>query len=101
MKKGIVELCIMKLIENKKSSTYEILRKMKSLEVSENTIYPILRRLYSESYLKQEKANNEVGAPRKYYDLTEKGKDQLGLLIEEWESFTESVNLILKGENHE
>lgn len=101
MKKGIVELCIMKLIQHKKSSTFEILSKMKNLEVSENTIYPILRRLYSDGFLKQEKANNEVGAPRKYYDLTDRGLEQLNLLMGEWEEFTHSVNQILKGENHE
>lgn len=101
MKKGVVELCIMKLIQIKKSSSFEILNKMRLLEVNENTIYPILRRLFSDGYLIQEKGSNEVGAPRKYYDLTEKGQKQLNELIEEWNSFTSSVNQILEGKNHE
>lgn len=101
MKKGIVELCIMKLIETKKSSTFEILKKMRTLEVNENTIYPILRRLNNEGFLQQEKGKNEVGAPRKYYDLTEKGKKELTEQINEWFDFTSSVNKILKGDNDE
>ncbi|MDA3932082.1 MAG: PadR family transcriptional regulator [Tenericutes bacterium] len=96
MKKGIVELCIMKLIKTKKSSTFEILNKMRTLEVNENTIYPILRRLHNEGFLKQEKGNNDVGAPRKYYDLTEKGVKELSEQISEWLDFTSSVDQILK-----
>jgi len=101
MKKGIVELCIMKLIETKKSSTFEILKKMRTLEVNENTIYPILRRLNNEGYLKQEKGKSDVGAPRKYYDLTEKGRIELTDQINEWFDFTSSVNRILKEDNDE
>jgi len=99
MKKGVVELCIMKLIERKQSSAYEILNRMKQLEVNENTIYPILRRFKKEGYVQQEKGNNEVGAPRKYYRLTEEGHEQLLELMDEWKRFTDSVNEILK-EDH-
>lgn len=101
MKKGIVELCIMKLIETKKSSTFEILKKMRTLEVNENTIYPILRRLNNEGYLQQEKGKSDVGAPRKYYDLTEKGRNELKDQINEWFDFTSSVDRILKGDYDE
>ncbi|QWB99636.1 PadR family transcriptional regulator [Mycoplasmatota bacterium] len=101
MKKGIVELCIMKLIEIKKSSTFEILNKMRALEVNENTIYPILRRLNNEGYLRQEKGNNDIGAPRKYYDLTDKGRSELSNQIDDWFGFINSVNEILKGDINE
>lgn len=101
MKKGIIELCIMKVIDTKKSSAFEILKKIKGLDVNENTVYPILRRLNNDGYLIQEKGNNEVGAPRKYYDLTNKGRDELIQELGEWDAFIESVSHILKEENNE
>lgn len=101
MKKGIVELCIMKIIDIKKSSAFEILKKIKSLDVNENTVYPILRRLNNDKFVTQEKGNNDVGAPRKYYDLTIKGREQLTQLVNDWDSFIGSVNQILKGDKDE
>jgi PadR family transcriptional regulator PadR len=98
MKKGVVELCIMKVIEHKKSSAYEILRIMKRLEVNENTIYPILRRLKDDGYLSQERGNNDIGAPRKYYYMTDKGYDHLNDMYEDWVAFTSLVNEILEGD---
>jgi len=97
MKKGVVELCILKVIEHKKSSAYEILKIMKLLEVNENTIYPILRRLKADTYLSQERGNNDIGAPRKYYCLTDKGIERLKEMYDDWVSFTSSVNEILEG----
>ena len=99
MKKGVIELCIMKIIDLKKSSTYEILNQIHSLKVNENTIYPILRRLNKEGYLDQEKGNNAVGAPRKYYKLTKLGEQKLVEHITAWEDFSNSVERILKGGN--
>ncbi|MFW5794472.1 MAG: PadR family transcriptional regulator [Bacillota bacterium] len=98
MKKGVIELCIMKIIDLKKVSTYEILNKIHNLKVNENTIYPILRRLYKDGYLEQEKGNNAVGAPRKYYKLTKQGEEKLKEHINAWEEFSNSVEKILKGE---
>ena len=97
MKKGVVELCILKLIEIKKSSAFEILSKIKILEVNENTIYPILRRLKNDGYLYQEKGQTDVGAPRKYYDLTEEGMKQLEIQKSSWDDLVEKVNVIMEG----
>lgn len=97
MKKGVVELCILKLIDNKKSSAFEILNKIKVLQVNENTIYPILRRLKNDGYLYQEKGQTDVGAPRKYYGLTEEGQSQLNSNKEAWDDLVAKVNLIMEG----
>lgn len=99
MKKGIVELCIMKLLDDRKASTFEILKQIKDLDVNKNTVYPILRRLNNDGQLICEKGNNAVGAPRKYYSLSDGGKEKLTSLLESWRSFTASVNRILK-EDH-
>lgn len=97
MKKGVVELCILKLIDFKKSSAFEILNKIKVLEVNENTIYPILRRLKNDGYLYQEKGQTDVGAPRKYYGLTEEGQLQLDVQKKSWDDLARKVNLIMEG----
>jgi PadR family transcriptional regulator PadR len=99
MKKGIVELCIMKLLDDRKASTFEILKQIEDLDVNKNTVYPILRRLNNDGLLICEKGNNAIGAPRKYYSLSDEGKEKLTSLLEAWRSFTASVNHILK-EDH-
>jgi PadR family transcriptional regulator PadR len=98
MKKGVIELCILKIIDHKKSSAFEILKKMKVLEVNENTIYPILRRLKNDDYLVQEKGQNDIGAPRKYYCLTQSGQDKMKKMYDDWKSFNDSVNRLLEGD---
>ncbi len=98
-KRGIVELCVMKLLSNRHMSTFEILQIIsKDLEVNENTVYPILRRLSKENLLAIE-ANKEegMGAPRKYYYLTDEGANRLEQLELEWNKFLGNVSNILGG----
>ncbi len=95
-KKGVLELCILKIIEDKDLYGYEVIALLApALNVNENTIYPILRRLtelgYFETYTKQ----TTIGAPRKYYHITRSGREYLRENLIVWREFNEALNEIL------
>ena len=97
-KKGVVEMCVLKLIHDKEMSSFEVVETIsKEIEVNENTIYPILRRLTKQEYFNTYKENMSVGAPRKYYKITNEGKEQLQMYEVEWGNFIRSVSRLLGG----
>ena len=97
-KKGIIELCVLKVISRKDMYGFEVIETLsKELEVNENTIYPILRRLTKQGYFDTYKEVVSVGAPRKYYSVTTEGLNQLTLFEREWTDFLKSVSRILGG----
>ncbi|NLG82902.1 MAG: PadR family transcriptional regulator [Bacilli bacterium] len=97
-KKGVLELCVLALLEEKDYYGYELVNEIsKNLDISEGTIYPLLARLRSEKYVTTYLKESQEGPPRKYYELTSTGKSVLKELKEEWFQFTDSVNRILKG----
>ncbi|MDY0295357.1 MAG: PadR family transcriptional regulator [Acholeplasmataceae bacterium] len=95
-KRGIIELCVLSLLVEKDSYGYDIISKLSEhIDVSENTIYPILRRLTSETYFTTYLVESNEGAPRKYYQMTEKGFIYYLSLREEWDAFIGGVYHII------
>ena len=73
-KKGVLELCVLALLAKKNRYGYELVNEIsKKIKISEGTIYPLLRRLKKEGYVTTYLEESREGAPRKYYELTEKG----------------------------
>ena len=92
IKKGAMEMCVLYVLNNKDSYGYEITEQISNfVDVGEGTIYPVLRRLsdydFVESYLKE----SNDGPPRKYYKITESGKERYKLLREDWLYFNKSI----------
>ena len=101
-KKGIIELCVLKLVSTKDMYGFEVIENIsREIEVNENTIYPILRRLTKQEYFETYKESMSLGAPRKYYKLTKIGRDKLNDYENEWTSFLASVARVLGGNNNE
>lgn len=97
LKKGILELCVLAVLDKKDCYGYELVNEIsKDIEISDGTIYPILRRLSKEGYFTTYLQESTEGPPRKYYRLTELGKETREKLTDEWENFVEKVNNILK-----
>ncbi len=95
-KKGVVELCILKVISEADLYGYEVISKLaEPLNINENTIYPILRRLTEQGYFETYLKETSFGAPRKYYHLTMKGKIYLEEKLAAWLEFNEAVDEIL------
>lgn len=97
--KGIMEACILKIINDEVIYGYELSAKLQKFgldAVSEGTIYPILLRLQKKNYIYSEKRASDFGPRRKYYFITEEGKEALKLMIEEWDKIVDPIHTILK-----
>jgi PadR family transcriptional regulator, regulatory protein PadR len=98
LKKGVLELCVLSVLDTKDCYGYELVTEIsKNIEISDGTIYPILRRLTQEGYFTTYLQESQEGPPRKYYSLTELGRQVLVELTQEWVTFVNGVNNIVKG----
>ncbi|MBX2987580.1 MAG: PadR family transcriptional regulator [Bdellovibrionaceae bacterium] len=98
-KKGILELCVLSLIRRRDYYGYELVEEIsKQFEISEGTIYPILRRLTDEKYFETYLRESSSGPPRKYYRLTDEGRAAHAQLLREWNDFDRQVKSLLNGE---
>jgi PadR family transcriptional regulator, regulatory protein PadR len=98
LKKGIIELCVLKIISDEPLSGVHVIERMKEmLNVNENTVYPILRRLTAQDYFRTHTEKSEIGAPKKVYTLTEHGQNYLDKGLLEWKDFMKDVSTILGG----
>jgi PadR family transcriptional regulator, regulatory protein PadR len=100
MLKGILEGCILAVINDSPTYGYELYVKLaaKGMDsVSEGSIYPILLRLQKEGLIIGKMQKSASGPNRKYYTLTDDGKMALVQFTAEWSKLGASVNLIIKG----
>ena len=101
-KRGIIEMCVLKIISRKDMYGFELIENIsQEIEVNENTIYPILRRLTKQGLFDTYTESMSIGAPRKYYTLTDLGNEKLNEYENEWKTFLDSVYRILGGTNNE
>lgn len=101
-KKGVLELCVLSLLTRRDYYGYELVEYIsKYINISEGTIYPLLSRFRKENYVTTYLKESQEGPPRKYYRITEKGKETYEELIRKWEAFTIGVNKIIRGELYE
>ncbi len=95
-KRGIVELCVLSELVQEDLYGYSIINNIsKHLDVNENTIYPILRRLTKDGYFTTYLEESNIGAARKYYKITETGFNYYMELRESWDQFIGGVYEIL------
>lgn len=98
-KKGVLELCVLSLLDRKDFYGYELVEHIsKFINISEGTIYPLLRRFRNEGYVTSYLQESQEGPPRKYYKLTNRGEEVYEDLEVEWETFIDGVNNILRGD---
>ncbi|MDR4885974.1 PadR family transcriptional regulator [Fredinandcohnia sp. QZ13] len=96
-KKGVLELCVLVLLDKKDCYGYELVQEISDqIEISEGTVYPLLRRLTKEEYFTTYLQESSEGPSRKYYRLTDKGRTYLHQLVDEWKEFSEGVNQLIK-----
>jgi len=101
MRKGMLEYCILEVIRSREVYATEILDELKSanLLVVEGTLYPLLTRMKNAGLLNYRWQESTSGPPRKYFCITDEGKDLLVELDKEWTAITESVNTITQKAN--
>ncbi|WP_310603954.1 PadR family transcriptional regulator [Anaerosporobacter sp.] len=101
IKRGTLEFCIMLLINQKSYYGYEIISELEKWPIvtaTESTIYPLLRRLLKEDYLTSFWQETTEGLPpRKYYSITDKGKEYLEAMSCEWANLLNAISEIKGG----
>ncbi|MES2690049.1 MAG: PadR family transcriptional regulator [Bacteroidota bacterium] len=102
MKKGILEYCILAIIQRGEVYASDILDELKKVQliVVEGTLYPLLTRLKNEGLLSYQWIESKSGPPRKYFQLTEEGRTFLRELELTWNELTSSVNQIINKSNN-
>lgn len=100
MRKGVLEYCILAVLEKERKYATEILNNLKEAKmiVVEGTLYPLLARLRTARLLNYEWEESASGPPRKYYQITEEGKLFLKELTLGWKELQQAVELLTK--NH-
>ncbi|NMM63968.1 PadR family transcriptional regulator [Clostridium sp. P21] len=99
-KKGVLELCVLAELYKREFYGYELVEEIsKHIDISEGSIYPLLRRLRSEGYVTTYLQESSDGPPRKYYRLTPLGKEKGLALISEWINFVSGVQQIVESAN--
>ena len=84
LKRGLLEICVLAAIKNEESYGYRIIKDVAPfVEISESTLYPILRRLEAGELLTVRSAEHN-GRLRKYYRITEAGRARLAEFTSEW-----------------
>jgi PadR family transcriptional regulator PadR len=95
-KKGVLELCVLALLSKRDCYGYEIVQEISErIDISEGTIYPLLRRLKDNQYVTTYLEESSDGAPRKYYKITELGLKTFSELKGEWTDFAKNVDKLM------
>lgn len=96
-KKGALELCVLSQLKSSDKYGYELTDLIsKEMVIAAGTLYLILKRLKDEEYVETYLVESQGGPARKYYHLTEKGKNYQVELKKEWEEFILKVEQIIK-----
>lgn len=97
-KKGILKLCVLAMLERRDWYGYEISDYLaRKIDIADGTVYPLLRKLKSDGLLSTYLQEESGGPPRKYYSLTELGKENLNAGREAYLQFSRVVNDMLEG----
>ena len=93
IRKGLLEFLILKIVAADKVYAADILERLSETEFAtqEGTLYPLLSKMRRDGLLDYEWQESDAGPPRKYYELTAKGKSQLAELDDYWKQLNTTV----------
>lgn len=101
LKRGFLEICVLAAIKNEDSYGYRIIKDLKPyIELSESTLYTILKRLESAKMLTVQTVEHD-GRLRKYYHITEAGLQRIEEFKVEWKELISVYQFVIKEDDHE
>ncbi len=101
LKRGLLDVCVLAAIKNEDSYGYKIIKDLKPyIELSESTLYTILKRLETAKMLTVRSAEHD-GRLRKYYHITQAGLGRIEEFKDEWKEVISIYKFVMKEENHE
>lgn len=94
---ALLDACVLAVLDKQDAYGYVLTQNVKTIiDISESTLYPVLRRLQKDEMLTTyDSAYN--GRNRRYYKITDKGRERFTFLKEEWDDYKENVDAIMKG----
>ena len=101
MKRGLLDVCVLAAIGEEDSYGYRILKDMKPyLEVSESTLYTVRKRLEASQMLTV-RAAEHGGRIRKYYRITDEGRQRIEEFRDEWDEIVSVYRFVTREDDHE
>ena len=99
MRKGVLEYCILSILSRREAYASSIIDAMKqaNMIVVEGTLYPLLIRQKNQGLLTYRWEESPQGPPRKYYMITEKGREQLTEMDAAWTEMVETIDTLKNG----
>lgn len=98
LKKGLLEFCVLSALQRSDSYGYQIIKDVSNcVEISESTLYPILKRLESNFYVETYSVEYNSRL-RKYYKITTAGKERIKEFLDDWQQVMK-IYYFIKGEN--
>ena len=96
MRKGVLEYCILSILNKREAYASSIIEELKAVGmiVVEGTLYPLLIRQKNQGLLSYRWEESTQGPPRKYYCITDKGREQLGEMDSAWQEIVETIKTI-------
>lgn len=96
LRKGLLEFVVLKIVAAEKMYVADMLKRLADTEFAtqEGTLYPLLGKLRREDLVHYEWQESDSGPPRKYYQLTDKGRAQLGELGSYWDRLHQTIAAI-------
>ena len=96
MRKGVLEYCILSILNNNDAYASSLIEELKSAKMIgvEGTLYPLLSRQKNQGMLSYRWEESPQGPPRKYYSITDKGKEVLAEMDAAWKELVETIELI-------
>ncbi len=94
IRKGLLEFLVLKIVGASSVYVPDILRRLAGTEFAtqEGTLYPLLSKLRRESLVEYRWQESDSGPPRKYYRLTQAGRDQLAALDDYWNRINRTIS---------
>lgn len=96
-KKGALELIVLLIIKKDDQYGYSLVQNIsRHMSIAEGTVYPLLRRLVKNGELTTYYQLSTEGPARKYYRITDQGIQRLADLLQEWQLFSDTVEIFIK-----
>lgn len=102
LKKGSIQLCLLALLSKEEKYGFQVLHELRDksngfFDLKEGTLYPALWRLEERGFVESRWQEPESGMPRKYYQLTDRGRTALAEALAIWDAMTAGAERVLEG----
>ncbi|MCP8968623.1 PadR family transcriptional regulator [Ectobacillus ponti] len=104
--KGSTSLVVLQLLQERDMYGYELVKELERrsdqhLQLKEGTLYPALHKLEKQTYIECYWQEQEKGPARKYYRMTEAGREMLREKTQEWDQFVRVMNQVMRRPEHD